>query len=352
MSPQVATGWSLRPERHRRLFPMDLRPQSHEIIRTWAFYTIVKALLHENAVPWRHAAISGWVLDPDRKKMSKSKGNVLTPMHLLDEYGADAVRYWSLSAKLGVDTVFDEKVLKVGRRLSTKLFNVAKFVLTQSGPDTPISRDLDLSFLTRLRETAEQASAALEAYEYSGALDVVERFFWNGFTDTYVELVKARARSESDPEGRGSAVAALQLALKVFLRLFAPYLPYITEEAWSWGFAGAEGARSIHRAPWPGPADFASVPAAEGGGATFAAAVGFLEAVHRAKSQAGASVGRHLARLCVAANPATLRLFEGVKADAVSAARVEDVTVEGRDGLADGAFEVLECTLAEGRPEA
>jgi len=352
MSPQIATGWTLRPERHRRFFPMDLRPQSHEIIRTWAFYTIVKALLHENTVPWRHAAISGWVLDPDRKKMSKSKGNVLTPMHLLDEYGADAVRYWSLSAKLGVDTAFDEKVLKVGRRLSTKLFNVSKFVLTQSGPDTPIVRDLDLSFLVRLRETVEKASAAFDAFEYSTALDTVERFFWNGFTDTYVELVKARARSETDPEGRGSAVAALQLGLKVFLRLFAPYLPYITEEAWSWGFARTEGAQSIHRAAWPGPADFGGLRAVDAGGATFDAAVGFLEAVHRAKSQAGASVGRHLARLRVAASPGTLRLFEGVRADAVAAARVEDHAVEGRDGLEDGAFEVLECKLAEGRPEA
>ena len=352
MTPQIASGWTLDPERHRRLFPMDLRPQSHEIIRTWAFYTIVKALLHEGTVPWRHVAISGWVLDPDRKKMSKSKGNVITPMHLLDEYGADAVRYWSLSAKLGVDTAFDEKVLKVGRRLSTKLFNVSKFVLTQSGPDMPITRDLDLSFLVRLRETAEQASAALDAFEYASALDASERFFWNGFTDTYVELVKARARSESDPEGRGSAVAALQLGLKVFLRLFAPFLPYITEEVWSWGFAESEGARSIHRAAWPGAADFAGLRPVDGGGATFDAAVGFLEAVHRAKSRAGASVGRHLARLRVAASPGTLRLFEGVREDAVSAARVEEHVVEGRDGLEEGAFEVLECELAAIRPEA
>jgi valyl-tRNA synthetase len=351
MSPQIASGWTLRPERHRRLFPNDLRPQSHEIIRTWAFYTIVKALLHEGTVPWRHAAISGWVLDPDRKKMSKSKGNVLTPMHLLDEYGADAVRYWSLSAKLGVDTAFDEKVLKVGRRLSTKLFNVSKFVLTQSGPETPITHDLDRSFLVRLRETVEQASAALDAFEYSAALDVVERVFWNGFTDTYVELVKTRARSETDPRGRGSAVAALQLGLKVFLRLFAPFLPYITEEAWSWGFARTEGSRSVHRAAWPASADFAGLGAVEGGGATFDAAVGFLEAVHRAKSQAGASVGRHLARLRVAASPGTLRRFEYARADAVAAARVENHAVEGRDGLEDGAFEVLECELAAGRPE-
>src|SRR6185436_16855128 len=193
LSPQIASGWTLRPERHARLFPNDLRPQSHEIIRTWAFYTIAKALLHEQTIPWRNVAISGWVLDPDRKKMSKSKGNVLTPMHLLDQYGADAVRYWALAAKLGTDTLFDEKVLKVGKRLVTKLFNASKLALAQS-----------------------------------------ERFFWSGFTDSYVEIVKARARSESDAAGRASAVAALQRGKDALLRLFAPFLPYITEEVWSW----------------------------------------------------------------------------------------------------------------------
>ncbi|HET8647440.1 MAG TPA: valine--tRNA ligase, partial [Vicinamibacteria bacterium] len=158
MTPQIATGWTSRPERHRRLFPMDLRPQSHEIIRTWAFYTVAKALLHEGTVPWRHAAISGWVLDPDRKKMSKSKGNVLTPAHLLEQFGSDAVRYWALSAKLGVDTAFDEKVLKVGRRLVVKLFNLSKFVLSQSGGDGPIVRPLDRGFLARLRALVVEAS--------------------------------------------------------------------------------------------------------------------------------------------------------------------------------------------------
>src|SRR6185503_4521416 len=193
------------------LFPMDLRPQSHEIIRTWAFYTIAKAMLHEGSIPWRHVAISGWVLDPDRKKMSKSKGNVLTPMHLLDQYGSDAVRYWSLSARLGTDTAFDEKVLKVGRRLVTKLFNASKFVIQQGGPKTGITHPLDVSFLRSLEDTVGRASDQMEAYEYASALDLVERFFWSGFTDSYVEMVKARARSETDALGRGSALAALQL---------------------------------------------------------------------------------------------------------------------------------------------
>ena len=244
---------------------MDLRPQSHEIIRTWAFYTIVKAWLHEREIPWRSAAISGWVLDPDRKKMSKSKGNVVTPMHLLDQFGADAVRYWSLAARLGTDTAFDEKVFAVGRRLVMKLYNASKYALAQSAPEGPVSHPLDLGFLARLGETIARATTLLEDFDYAGALDVVERFFWSGYTDNYLELVKLRARSETDAAGRSSAVRAAQHGLSVLLRLFAPYLPYVTEEVWSWGFAGATGHRSIHRAPWPGADELGARPEARRG---------------------------------------------------------------------------------------
>jgi valyl-tRNA synthetase len=348
LSPQIATRWTDAPERHRKLFPMDLRPQSHEIIRTWAFYTIVKARLHEATVPWRHVAISGWVLDPDRKKMSKSKGNVTTPTHLLDQYGADAVRYWSLSARLGTDTAFDEKVLKVGRRLVTKLFNAAKFVLSQSAASGPVSRALDLAFLARLRETVEQASRELDAFEYASALDLSERFFWSRFTDAYVEIVKSRARSESDPDGRSSAVAALQLALSVLVRLFAPYLPYVTEEVWSWGFAAETGHSSVHRAPWPSVRDFESVGAADP--AAFDAALAFLEAVHRAKSGSGASVGRHLRRLRVACAPASAELIAPSLSDLLAAARVDEHSLEPRPAMAPLTFEVVEVVLAD-RPE-
>jgi valyl-tRNA synthetase len=350
MTPQIASGWTLNPGRHRRLFPMDLRPQSHEIIRTWAFYTIAKALLHENEIPWRHVAISGWVLDPDRKKMSKSKGNVITPMHLLDQYGADAVRYWSLSAKLGTDTAFDEKVLKVGRRLVTKIFNASKFVLSQAGAEGPITHPLDLAFVARLRSALDKASAFLDAFEYAAALDVIERFFWSGFTDSYVEMVKARARSDSDPAGRGSALAALGLALRTLLRLFAPFLPYITEEVWSWRHAELTKTPSIHRATWPGPADFEGI--ALGDVAVFDTAAAFLECVHRTKSAAGASVGRHVARLAVASNSKTEALLRPGLADAQAAARVVDLTLAEDASLADGDFKVVDLELGEARTEA
>jgi len=351
LTPQIASGWIAAPERHKRLFPMDLRPQSHEIIRTWAFYTIVKAWLHEREIPWRSAAISGWVLDPDRKKMSKSKGNVVTPMHLLDQFGADAVRYWSLAARLGTDTAFDEKVFAVGRRLVMKLYNASKYALAQSAAEGPVTHPLDLGFLARLGETSARATALLDDLDYAGALDVVERFFWSGFTDNYLELVKARARSETDAAGRTSAVRAAQTGLSVLLRLFAPYLPYVTEEAWSWGFAEANGLRSIHRAPWPGPDEVAVGEKGEAG-RVFDLSCAFLDAVRRGKSAAGGTVGRQLATLRMAAHPDAVALLRPCLADLRAAARAEGELLEPRAGLEPSAFEVVELVLAEKQARA
>ena len=321
LSPQIASGWTLNPARHKKLFPMDVRPQSHEIIRTWAFYTIAKAWLHEGTIPWKRVAISGWVLDPDRKKMSKSKGNVVTPMHLLDQYGSDAVRYWSLAARLGVDTAFDEKVLKVGRRLVVKVYNATRYVLGQEAPEGPITHPLDLGFLHQLQGMVETATGSLESMDYAGALDGIERFFWDSFTDSYLELAKGRARSESDPSGRASAVAALRQGLRVLLRLLAPYLPYVTEEAWSWDFAGAP-ARSVHLAPWPEGAEFASVGASDAHARVYELAKGALGAINRAKTQAGGTVGRHVASLSIAAPQEILDLFSKAESDILAATRV------------------------------
>ena len=216
-----------------------MRPQGQDIIRTWAFYTIAKALLHEDSVPWRHIAMSGFITDPDRKKMSKSKGNVVTPLPLLDEYTADGVRYWAASARLGVDTALDEKVFKVGKRLVTKIFNAGKFALAQEAEVGPISSELDRAFAAKLRALALRATRNFESFHHAPVLQEAESFFWTHFTDTYLELAKrARAaRIRRGPAERGSAVATLRLGLGVLLRLFAPFLPYITEEVWSWAFA-------------------------------------------------------------------------------------------------------------------
>ena len=268
LTPQIASQWVGDPARHARLFPADVRPQSHEIIRTWAFYTIAKAWLHEATVPWHNVVISGWILDPDRKKMSKSKGNVVTPQRLLDTYSSDAVRYWAARARAGVDTAYDEEVFKVGRRLVTKLFNANRLVqgtigAVERGEIGPgaIRAQLDLCLVERLREVIAKSTAAYEAYEWASGLEAVETFFWAEFCDDYLELVKMRAYAATLDEKR-SALATLRTALSILLRLFAPTVPFITEELWSNEFASGTGReRSIHASRWPSAAELAAVPA-------------------------------------------------------------------------------------------
>ncbi len=349
LSPQLGSHWVLDPERHARLFPADIRPQSHEIIRTWAFYTIAKALLHENRIPWKHVVISGWVLDPDRKKMSKSLGNVITPMPLLEKYTADGCRYWSASARLGTDTATDEKVFKVGKRLQTKIFNAAKFVLSQSAEVRPVGTELDRAFAARLRTLVERATASFEDLNHAQALAETESFFWSHFTDTFIELAKLRARDEEDAAGRGSAVATLRLGLDVLLRLLAPFLPYVTEEVWSWVFAQEKGQPTIHRAPWPGADDFAGIEAPADAD-SFEIAVDCWSAVNKAKADAEVSVGREVERLVVAAHPETLRRLEPVLPDVLAATRSRAWRLEARAELEPGRFEIAEIEFAP-RPE-
>jgi valyl-tRNA synthetase len=343
LTPQISSKWLLDPERHRRLFPADIRPQSHEIIRTWAFYTIVKALLHEDSIPWKHVIVSGWILDPDRKKMSKSRGNVVTPMHLLDEYGADGARYWAASARLGTDTAFDDKIFKVGKRLATKLFNAGKFVLQQEGDTAPIDHELDRAFVARLRALVERVTTLYGDFEYAHALQETETFFWRDFTDTYLELVKVRVR---DVAGGGSARAALRLGLNVLLRLFAPVLPYITDEVWSWAFAEETDRASIHGASWPGAADFAAI-AAPADATVFDAAVACLAAINKAKSEGGVSVGRGVRKLRLRASEPTVARLKPATGDVMASARVEEHVVEAAQGPADDEFLVTGIEFVE-----
>ena len=351
MTPQIATGWLDDPAAHRRLFPGNIRPQSHEIIRTWAFYTIAKGLLHQNTIPWTDVLVSGWVLDPDRKKMSKSRGNVLTPLHLLDQYTADGVRYWAASARLGADTAFDEKQLKVGKRLVTKLFNAGKFVLSQSAEAGDVSEELDLSFVRDLASTVERATNAFEDFECARALAAVEGFFWSSFTDAYIELVKERARADGQtlaPQ-RTSAVATLRLGLNVILRLFAPTLPYVTEEVWSWAFARQTGIPSIHVAPWPEAKDFDHVPPPANAG-SFSTAAAALGAINRAKTNARVSLARPATRITLECNEATKRRLDGVVTDVKLAAKARELRIRTSESLPDNAFEVPVSEFAEHAP--
>ena len=245
LTPQIAGRWIEDPDLFGRMFPMDVRPQGHDIIRTWLFATTVRSHFEHDVMPWRNAALSGWILDPDRKKMSKSKGNVVTPIDLFDQYGSDAVRYWAASARPGVDTAFSEDQMKVGRKLATKLLNVTKFALGIGDVDPSVapSHAIDVAMLARLAEVVDDATRAFEGFDYARALERTESFFW-WFCDDYVELVKTRGYTEG-PDA-ASARAALRRALSTLQRLLAPHIPFATEEVWSWWQNG-----SIHTSTWP-----------------------------------------------------------------------------------------------------
>jgi valyl-tRNA synthetase len=256
LTPQIAGGWTQDDDLFARVFPMDLRPQAHDIIRTWLFSTVLRSHLEFDTLPWTNAAISGWILDPDRKKMSKSKGNVVTPMALLEEHGSDGVRYWAASGRPGADTAFDVGQMKVGRRLAIKFLIAAKFILSKSEPRGEIRYELDAGLMRKLQHLVAEATRHLEDYDYAWVLQNVETFFWD-FCDNYLELAKARRYGDFGEEAAGSANATMVIVLSVLNRLFAPFLPFVTEEVWSWWQEG-----SVHRAPWPDAGEIAAaIPA-------------------------------------------------------------------------------------------
>jgi valyl-tRNA synthetase len=217
------------------------------------FSTMLRAQLEHDTVPWHNAGISGFIVDPDRKKMSKSKGNVVTPAAMLDEHGSDAVRYWAASSRLGTDAAFDPqnpKQMKIGRRLAIKVLNAAKFVYSfpvvpEPVEGTSITEALDIDLLAELSRVVEVATRAFDEFDHARALEATEQFFWT-FCDDYLELVKERAYGSGTAAGQSSAVLTLRTALDVLLRLFAPFIPFATEEVWSWTHEG-----SVHTAPWP-----------------------------------------------------------------------------------------------------
>lgn len=247
LTPLIACGWEREEALFKNTFPMDLRPQGQDIIRTWLFDTLLRTWLEFKELPWKDAALSGWILDPDHKKMSKSKGNVVVPKEPIETFGPDAVRYWAACARLGVDTVYDEGEMKIGRRLANKILNASKFILDLKegeGDLSLVSSPLDLSLLSSLCEVEKKATSSMESFDHALALQEIETFFWS-FCDDYIELVKDRAY-----RGEESALNALRLSLDAFLSLFAPFLPFVTEEAWHW--ANPKGL-SVHLSPWPSP---------------------------------------------------------------------------------------------------
>jgi valyl-tRNA synthetase len=308
---------------------MDLRPQGYEIIRTWLFATLLRSNLEHDVVPWKDTNINGWVLDPDRKKMSKSKGNVVTPMPLIDEFGSDAVRYWACNGRPGTDTAVDTGIMKIGRRLAIKILNASKFALGRLGDEQlpgldAVSTPLDRALLAQLAEVVATATTAFEGFDYARAQEVTETFFWS-FCDDYVELVKTRAYGDGDPTGTQSARATLAAALSVLHRLFAPFVPFVTEEVWSWWQTG-----SVHRASWP------TVAEVGGGGADTTAltvTAGVLAEVRKAKTAAKRSMRARVAQLVVCGPPDVLAAVEAAQGDLVDAGGVDQLELTPGDAL-------------------
>jgi valyl-tRNA synthetase len=322
LSPQIAGGWADDEDLFARLFPMDMRPQAHDIIRTWLFATIVRSHLEHGVLPWEHASISGFVTDPKRQKMSKSKGNATAgPMEILETYGSDAVRWRAATTRPGTDTPFDETQMKVGRRLTIKVLNASKFAIDLGA--TPnlggITEPLDRALVTGLAEVVQTATQSLAAYDYTRALEAIETFFWT-FCDDYVELVKERAYGGHGDEGAASAKAALGTALDVLLRLFAPFLPFVTEEVWSWWREG-----SVHRAPWPAAYDVV----VDGGDELLLGLVGkALSQVRGAKSTAQVSMRADVPVAVVSGPGADLDRLSHAAADLAAAGRITDLSFE------------------------
>ncbi|GAA1259678.1 valine--tRNA ligase [Arthrobacter pascens] len=329
LTPQIVGGWSRDEELFGKVYPFDLRPQGHDIIRTWLFSSAVRADALQDCAPWKHAAISGWILDPDRKKMSKSKGNVVVPTDVLNEYGSDAVRYWAASAKLGADTAYEIAQMKIGRRLAIKLLNASKFVLNLGATENSVvstdlsvlTNPLDRALLAQLSDVVAQSTKAFENYDYARALQITESFFWQ-FTDDYVELIKDRAYGAAGETEQASVLAALATALDSLLRLFAPFLPFATEEVWSWWRTG-----SVHRAAWP-----AALEIADGDTAMLGTVGIALSGIRKAKSEAKVKQRTEvLTATITATGPLVAQLRAGLN-DLKAAANAQDIGLETGDG--------------------
>ncbi|OYN92078.1 valine--tRNA ligase [Parenemella sanctibonifatiensis] len=341
LSPQLVTGWERDPELFALTFPMDLAPQAHDIIRTWLFSRVVRAHLENDALPWQRAAISGFVMDPDRKKMSKSKGNVVVPTDILDQYGADAVRWRAARARPGLDSPFDEKEMKVGRRLAMKVLNASKFVLADRAGDRDLSKvtePIDLAQLEALKQVVEQATAAFEAYDYSTALDVAEAYFWS-FCDDYLEVVKERSYGAQGEDAAASANVTLTTVLHIVLRLLAPFMPFVTEEVWSWWQDG-----SIHQSSWPSTEEIITSGDAE----VIAAVADFLIAIRGVKSTAKVSMKTEVTELTVRGPQPTLDRLQLALADLKAVGRI----VTEPAWQAEGEGVQLDAELAPPTPKA
>ena len=329
MTPQIGGKWGTGEDFFDKILPYDIRPQSHEIIRTWAFYTVVKSALHHNEIPWKNVIISGWVLDPDRKKMSKSKGNVVVPNDLIEQYGADAVRYWSANARLGADTANDEQVFKVGKKLVVKIFNASKFVLNNFHKidvldKSNIKNPLDKSLVSIFNNYLEKITESLNKYQFAEALNLTEDFFWNYFTDNYIELVKNRRLNGSSVDSL-SASTTLILILENVLKLFAPFVPMITDEIWLTMYPDK---KSIHLQRWPQKidVDLNNISSHE-----FEVAKESIASIRKEKTSNEIGLGKEVEKITITVNKEKIEALNQVLGDVQDAARANNLVINSSE---------------------
>jgi valyl-tRNA synthetase len=329
MSPQIAGKWLEDPDLYVQVTPFNLRPQAHEIIRTWAFYTLVKSELHFGLLPWRDVLISGWGLAGEGMgKISKSKGGgPMAPLEMIDRYSADALRYWAASTSPGKDSVISEERIQVGGRLVTKLWNAARFAERFLGGQAVLQRPEELSSADRwilavLQELIRATTAAFENYEYAQAKSAVESFFWTTLTDNYLEMAKQRLYTG---EGGGFVAAryTLQTALRMLVKLLAPFLPYVTEAIYRELFAQAEECASVHRSAWPQPDPALDTAEAIPGGQRL---VGIISVVRRYKTENKMGLGSAIMRVqLVTFDPELADFLRHAETDLTSATRAERI---------------------------
>jgi valyl-tRNA synthetase len=331
LSPQIVGKWLSDRGLYNRVFPMSLRPQAHEIIRTWAFYTIVKSRHHFGRLPWKAVAISGWGLAPGGTgKISKSRGGgPIAPMAMIERTSADAVRYWAASTGFGKDAVINEEKIQSGSKLVIKLWNVARFaerfLIDYRAPDLLHSLSpADRWILSRTQRLIQRVTQLFTGYDYATAKSEIENFFWTDLTGNYLEMCKQRLYDASDTTHAGARFTLYHVLLAT-TKLLAPFLPHVTEEVYQGLFAPSDGARSIHLSRWPRVNESFLDDQAEAAGM---ALVDIATAVRRYKSKRGLALGAELARLQLAADdPALARTLYEAVSDLMSVTRAKQIEV-------------------------
>jgi len=337
LTPQLAVQLVEDEQVRKKLFPMSLRPQAHDIITFWLFNTVVKSQLHYKKNPWSDVMISGWALDPHGKKMSKSKGNVIEPQEMIEKYSADALRFWAAGSKLGDDLPFQEKDLLTGQKTITKLWNASKFAimhLEDYDNEEYETALLDKWLLSKLNKLIKWCTETFDKYEYAKTKLETEKFFWQMLCDNYLEFVKHRLYSDDkDSKSRRQAQYTLYTTVLTVLKLFAPIMPHITEEIYQLYFAKKENQKSIHRSKWPEYNKSFVDEKAETIGDNV---VAIVAAVRKYKSEKNMSQKAELNKLTIECDDKTRKDLEKVLDDIKAITSVNEVEF-GNGGLIDSA---------------